>query len=65
MAVLDRQGIKMGPNTRTLEVCYASELEAAYLNVELDSPLLLFVDRVMLQAASHFSSPVRCTAPSD
>ena len=45
MAVLDRQGIKMGPNTRTLEVCYASELEAAYLNVELDSPLLLFVDR--------------------
>ena len=45
MAVLDRQGIKMGPNTRTLEACYASELEAAYLNVELDSPLLLFVDR--------------------
>lgn len=45
MAVLDRQGIKMGPNMRTLEVCYASELEAAYLNVELDSPLLLFVDR--------------------
>ena len=45
MAVLDRQGIKMGPNTRTLEVCYASELEAAYLNVELDSSLLLFVDR--------------------
>ena len=41
MAVLDRQGIKMGPNTRTLEVCYASELEAAYLNVELESPLLL------------------------
>ena len=45
MAVLDRHGIKMGPNTRTLEVCYASELEAAYLNVELDSALLLFVDR--------------------
>lgn len=45
LEILNKRGIKMGNVVRTLEICYANELEAEYLNVEEGSALLLFVDK--------------------
>ena len=43
--ILERHGITLGSNERTLQVCFANAYEADCLNVEEGAALLLFIDK--------------------
>ena len=61
--VLNAHKVALGHNRRTIEVCYATKLEAMHLGVKEGSALLLFVDRWYGQSGDplFISRQVYCT----
>lgn len=61
--ILNAHKVALGHNRRTIEVCYATKLEAMHLGVKEGSALLLFVDRWYGQSGDplFISRQVYCT----